>query len=170
MFLARPLWGACLLISYHFLFQWGTGQIIFQCGNSRVWAESCIEWEVHDTMNFPFFPILKDLCSVHISLAFTLRAILCLSQYCVHHLSPCISNSGLYGWQDGEECDLGVNCCRRHAHRSHDAGLHLLEPMDRHGNAPGNVLFCTFITAVGWIELRNCTVSKSEYVHWDCLG
>ena len=57
-----------------------------------------------------------------------------LSQCGVHHLSPCRSPPGLSGGQDRPERALGHVCRGRHARRSHDAGLHLLEPLDRHGN------------------------------------
>lgn len=56
-------------------------------------------------------------------------------QHCLHHLRPGVSSPGLYGGQDGKECDLGDDSCGHYARRSHDAGVHFLEPVDRHGNS-----------------------------------
>lgn len=38
---------------------------------------------------------------------------------------------------------MGDDSRGQHTRRSHDAGLHLLEPMDRHGNAPSILMHYT---------------------------
>lgn len=82
-----------------------------------------------------------------LNVGFVLGAFLCITsapcpklnvifslQHCVHHLSPHVPGVRAPGGQGWQEHHLGAVCCAQHPGGTHPAGLHLLEPLDSHGN------------------------------------
>lgn len=88
---------------------------------------------------------------------------MCVLQYRVHHLGPGVSSAGVRGGSDRQERLVGYAGRNHYAPLSHDAGLHLLEPLDRNVSVR-SVVFAAGLCSVAHGGVRGARASAGNRV------